>query len=528
MRSTPRIQENADKYRNVLTAVILGVVSLCIAFMIARGGEKGAAAIVAGVLGVAMLAMIILYPVVGFYLTILTGIFFADAKRFLAVDLPFGVLLDVLMILTFLSLLINRRMKGEAVLKFYDHPIVYVYMVIVCYSLLQVFNPNGGSMSNNLLILRRFIALQLFLFSAISFLSDTKKVAFFFKVWFVLALVAGLYGCYQEFAGYPPYELNYINSDPVLIELYESDTGGDFRKFSFLPDPTSFGILMAASAVIYIVTMLNLRQSFLLKTGIFLGVVVMALAMSFSEDDIPDLSGKTAVVTGATGGLGYETARMLAGAGAGVILAGRNAEKGAGALNRIRALHPRADIAFELLPNRFHRFTPLLALFGCQGDDFSGLGREYALLVTLVQLLRFLVHLGGDFYNDLLQFAANVWRQAVPELGVGDQHVVQYTVVGFSDVFLHFMHFLAVYIRVRVFRTVDHTGLQPLIDLGKTHLARIGAHSLELLFEHGRRLNPEFQATGIGRHAQCLVGRKLLHPVVPIGQAGDVFTFHGR
>ena len=43
-----------------------------------------------------------------------------------------------------------------------------------------------------------------------------------------------------------------------------------------------------------------------------------------SEADIPDLSGKTALVTGATGGIGLETARMLAGAGAHVILAGRS------------------------------------------------------------------------------------------------------------------------------------------------------------------------------------------------------------
>lgn len=69
----------------------------------------------------------------------------------------------------------------------------------------------------------------------------------------------------------------------------------------------------------------------------------------FTTKDIPDQNGKTAIVTGATGGLGYETARMLAGAGARVILAGRNADKGADALKRIRALHPRADIAFEIV-----------------------------------------------------------------------------------------------------------------------------------------------------------------------------------
>ena len=71
--------------------------------------------------------------------------------------------------------------------------------------------------------------------------------------------------------------------------------------------------------------------------------------MSYSERDIPDLSRKTAVVTGATGGLGYETARMLAQHGARVILAGRNAEKGRKAIGDIRTVAAHADVAFELV-----------------------------------------------------------------------------------------------------------------------------------------------------------------------------------
>ncbi|MFP9138607.1 SDR family oxidoreductase [Devosia sp. XGJD_8] len=71
--------------------------------------------------------------------------------------------------------------------------------------------------------------------------------------------------------------------------------------------------------------------------------------MSFSERDIPDLAGKTAIVTGATGGLGYETARMLAEHGARVILAGRNQAKGSEALANIRATAPHADSAFDML-----------------------------------------------------------------------------------------------------------------------------------------------------------------------------------
>ena len=68
---------------------------------------------------------------------------------------------------------------------------------------------------------------------------------------------------------------------------------------------------------------------------------------SFTLDDIPDLSGKLAVVTGATGGLGLETALGLAGAGAEVILVGRNPAKGADALARIRRDHPAAALRFE-------------------------------------------------------------------------------------------------------------------------------------------------------------------------------------
>lgn len=65
--------------------------------------------------------------------------------------------------------------------------------------------------------------------------------------------------------------------------------------------------------------------------------------------DIPDQSNKLAIVTGATGGLGLETALALAGAGAEVILAGRNPEKGRAAVAMIRGHHPAAGVRFEMI-----------------------------------------------------------------------------------------------------------------------------------------------------------------------------------
>jgi protochlorophyllide reductase len=68
----------------------------------------------------------------------------------------------------------------------------------------------------------------------------------------------------------------------------------------------------------------------------------------FDHDSIPDLTGKTALVTGANSGLGLESARALAGKGAHVILAVRSEQKGREAVHEIVRQHARASL--ELLP----------------------------------------------------------------------------------------------------------------------------------------------------------------------------------
>jgi NAD(P)-dependent dehydrogenase (short-subunit alcohol dehydrogenase family) len=65
--------------------------------------------------------------------------------------------------------------------------------------------------------------------------------------------------------------------------------------------------------------------------------------------DIPSQDGKAAVITGATGGLGFETALALAGAGATVVLTGRNDAKGQEAIQRIRSQFANAKISYETL-----------------------------------------------------------------------------------------------------------------------------------------------------------------------------------
>jgi len=65
--------------------------------------------------------------------------------------------------------------------------------------------------------------------------------------------------------------------------------------------------------------------------------------------DIPDQTGRVAVITGANTGLGYETALALAAHGAQVVLAVRNLDKGKDAATRIIAESPHADVVLQEL-----------------------------------------------------------------------------------------------------------------------------------------------------------------------------------
>jgi NAD(P)-dependent dehydrogenase (short-subunit alcohol dehydrogenase family) len=65
--------------------------------------------------------------------------------------------------------------------------------------------------------------------------------------------------------------------------------------------------------------------------------------------DIPDQTGRVAVITGSNTGLGFETAAALAAKGAHVVLAVRNLDKGKDAELLIRKRSPNADLALQEL-----------------------------------------------------------------------------------------------------------------------------------------------------------------------------------
>lgn len=67
----------------------------------------------------------------------------------------------------------------------------------------------------------------------------------------------------------------------------------------------------------------------------------------WSTADMPSQRGRIVLITGGTSGMGFEDAKALAAAGARVVIAARNPQRGQDAIDRIQAAVPEARVQFE-------------------------------------------------------------------------------------------------------------------------------------------------------------------------------------
>jgi NAD(P)-dependent dehydrogenase (short-subunit alcohol dehydrogenase family) len=92
--------------------------------------------------------------------------------------------------------------------------------------------------------------------------------------------------------------------------------------------------------------------------------------------NVPDLSGKLAVVTGSNSGLGFGLARRLSATGADVVMAIRNRAKGEAAIDEIRATVPDARLTIKPLD------LSSLANVAALGEQLNAEGRPIDILIN--------------------------------------------------------------------------------------------------------------------------------------------------
>jgi NAD(P)-dependent dehydrogenase (short-subunit alcohol dehydrogenase family) len=127
--------------------------------------------------------------------------------------------------------------------------------------------------------------------------------------------------------------------------------------------------------------------------------------------DLPDLSGKTALVTGASDGVGVEIARGLAASGARLLLPVRNRAKGDAAVARIRQAVP--DAVVELRDLDLARLASVGRLVDDLAPEPIDIFIANAGVVLLGDRIR---HLTSDGYE--LHFQANFLGHALLTRGI--------------------------------------------------------------------------------------------------------------
>jgi len=88
----------------------------------------------------------------------------------------------------------------------------------------------------------------------------------------------------------------------------------------------------------------------------YITIATASLNLHSTADDVLNIeglaagvSGKSVIITGGNSGLGLETAKILAGCGAHILISCRNEHNGAQAINQIKSIHPNAQVDFFLL-----------------------------------------------------------------------------------------------------------------------------------------------------------------------------------
>ncbi|MFQ5666791.1 MAG: SDR family NAD(P)-dependent oxidoreductase, partial [Candidatus Binatia bacterium] len=119
----------------------------------------------------------------------------------------------------------------------------------------------------------------------------------------------------------------------------------------------------------------------------------------WTADDMPDLEGKTIVVTGGNSGLGYEAALQFARKGAHVVLACRDVGKAHAAIAAITAAHPRASVEAKQLD------LASLATIRAFAEDFRGQHRDLHVLCNNAGVMALPYRKTADGFE--MQFGTN-------------------------------------------------------------------------------------------------------------------------
>ncbi len=240
------------------------------------------------VINVGLLFLILSFPIVlvclfnskvGFLITVLFSTFIFYINRILGMELPLGSMVDAMLAITFIGIYTKRSNFKSDAINLFKNPITLMVVVWIVYLFFQALNPNSVSIDAWLFSLRATFSLIFSYFIILRIFDNRKFVFFFTKFWLFIAVLAALYGMYQEVFGLPGYDLKWVTSNEGRIGL--NYIAGRWRKWSFMSDSAAFGMFMAFGSTFCIILFLGpfswKKKIILLASGL-----LMLVSMTFS------------------------------------------------------------------------------------------------------------------------------------------------------------------------------------------------------------------------------------------------------
>ncbi len=263
-------------------SIMMLSILLCIPFiylMNLKGINYGL--LVLGLIAGSFIVFLSIYNYIsGIYIITGLGFVIFTLGRFFYQDIPWGTTLEILIFTTCIGMFVAQKLRNNKFSNYFKHPFVIIFTIYIVYVLLSIGNPAMNSKVGWIKEFKRDFALFCFFFLIYLGLDSIKQQYNFIRFLIVLCIIAGIYGCYQEFFGFAEFEMNYITRSETRRNLLFMVTGVK-RKFSLFSDPSSYGITMAAAANILLVIIGNIRFSWKTFAYVLLMIIcLMGLAFS--------------------------------------------------------------------------------------------------------------------------------------------------------------------------------------------------------------------------------------------------------
>lgn len=233
------------------------LLTIVLAVIIGLSGLTMAAGLIFALLFLVFLTFLVKYPQSGLYAAIGLGFVLLGATRYIITTQPVGLLMDAILLLTFIGLILNKfpnRVNWKPVNK----DIFYLSLIWVAYCGLQVINPEARSFDAWFAAIRP-IGLYMLLFSMLSllFINNPKRLKILFIIWGIFSILATFKGMIQHFVGVDSYEKAWLDAGGSITHILF----GKLRVFSFYSDAGQFGANQAYTGVVFTILALSAQNT---------------------------------------------------------------------------------------------------------------------------------------------------------------------------------------------------------------------------------------------------------------------------